>query len=328
MAQTTGPLAPVREHPTTQASVRASFRELRRTDEGVVTALEGQGGVRGEIIRLYRDFRRNTVSDWYDVEDLTEAASDAVRKGEASGLADLGLIVFYLPRNTTSAETKLIEALARQDRCTVLLGTTGEDEADTSALTVAAVLKPMLGEPRAASAISRLPLLPGEARLHIAPNAHEELRWVIRRITQEAGEQRTPFHRMAILYRMDNPYASLIRDELRLAGIPMAGPGRETLADTAVGTYADRPAGSAGRRAPAGRGDGLADWLPGSPAHRPCGRLQPQPMGLHNQKGGNRPWAGPVAQPPQPPRRAVDRGSRPAGKGGRDYGSPCRTHEG
>ena len=76
MAQTTGPLAPVREHPTAQASVRASFRELRRTDEGVVTALEGQGGVCGEIIRLYRDFRRNTVSDWYDVEDLAETAAE------------------------------------------------------------------------------------------------------------------------------------------------------------------------------------------------------------------------------------------------------------
>ena len=92
-----------------------------------------------------------------------------------------------------------------------------------------------MGFNAAASAISRLPLLPGEARLHIAPNAHEELRWVIRRITQEAEEQRTSFHRMAILYRMDNPYTSLIRDELRLAGIPMAGPGRETLADTSVG---------------------------------------------------------------------------------------------
>ena len=270
MAQTTGPLAPVREHQTTQASVRASFRELRRADEGVLTTLERQGGVRGEIIRLYRDFRRNTVSDWYDVEDLAEAASDAVRKGEASGLAELGLIVFYLPRNTTSAETKLIEALARQDRCAVLLGTTGEDEADTSALTVAAALKPMLGEPRAASAISRLPLLPGEARLHIAPNAHEELRWVIRRITQEAEEQRTPFHRMAILYRMDNPYTSLIRDELHLAGIPMAGPGRETLAGTAVGRTLTGLLGLPGgefRRAE------VMDWLTGCPVRPHIGHV-------------------------------------------------------
>ena len=35
-----------------------------------------------------------------------------------------------------------------------------------------------------------------------------------------------PFHRMAILYRMETPYASLISEELRMAGIPMAGPTR------------------------------------------------------------------------------------------------------
>ena len=79
------------------------------------------------------------------------------------------------------------------------------------------------------------PAIVSDIALHIAPNAHEELRWVIRQIFQEATENKTPFHRMAVLYRMDNPYAALIPDELDLAGIPMAGPGRDTLADSGVG---------------------------------------------------------------------------------------------
>ena len=270
LAQSTGPLAPVREHPSTQASARASFGELRRAGEGVLTALEGQGGVRGEIVRLYRDFRRNTVSDWYDVEDLTEAAAAAVQRDEAAGLADLGLIVFYLPRDVTPAETRLIEALARHDRCAVLLGTTGDAEADAPAQDLAATLQSLLGEPRKASGDGpELPKLPGAARLHIAPNAHEELRWVIRRIAQEAGEQGTPFHRMAVLYRMDTPYASLIRDELQLANIPMAGPGRESLADTAVGRTLSgllNLPGSELRRA-----DVMA-WLTGCPVRPRDGR--------------------------------------------------------
>ena len=271
MAQTTGPLAPVREHPTTQASVRASFRALRRTDEGVLTALERQGGVRGEIVRLYLHFRRNTVSDWYDVEDLAETAAESVRQGTASGLADLGLIVFYLPRNTTPAETRLIEALARQDRCAVLLGTTGDAEADAPTQVLAGALRPLLGEPQmVGDGGPSLPLLAGEARLHIAPNAHEELRWVIRRMAQEAGGQGTPFHRMAILYRMDNPYASLIRVELRLAGIPMAGPDQKTLADTAVGRtltdLMDLPGGEL-RRAE------VMAWLTGRPVRPHIGRV-------------------------------------------------------
>ena len=75
----------------------------------------------------------------------------------------------------------------------------------------------------------------GSARLHVAPTAHDELRWVIRQIMRAVNENGTPLHRMAILYRMADPYASLIRDELRMAGIPMAGPDRETLAGTGVG---------------------------------------------------------------------------------------------
>ena len=80
-----------------------------------------------------------------------------------------------------------------------------------------------------------LPVLQGETQLHVAPTSHEELRWVARRIVEEATANGTPFHRMAVLYRVENPYATLVRDELRLAGLPLAGPSRDTLADTGVG---------------------------------------------------------------------------------------------
>ena len=270
LPQATGALAPVHEHPSTHASVRASFRELRTADEGVLAGLEIQGGVRGEVVGLYRAFRESLADGWHDVEDLAEAAAGAVRREETPGLDDLGLIVFYLPRNVSPAATSLMEALAQQQRCAVLLGTTGDSEADEPTENLSQKLQPLLGEAQKASEESAEPSqIRGEATLHIAPNAHEELRWVIRQIVQEAGERKTPFHRMAILYRADNPYGSLIRDELRLAGILMAGPSRESLADTAVG------------RALAGllrlsdgefqRADVMA-WLTGSPIRPPAGK--------------------------------------------------------
>jgi RecB family exonuclease len=236
LSQATGPLAPVRDHPSTHASVKASFRELHKAGSDVLAALAGQGGVRGEVVRLYQAFRENIANDWYDVEDLTQAAAEAVRRGQALGLDDLGLIVFYLPRNVSPADAGLMEALAGQHRCAALLGTTGDREADGPADDLSKRLQPFLGEARTADGgVPDLSPLSGESVLHIAPNAHEELRWVIRQIVQEAGEKKTPFHRMAILYRAESPYGSLVRDELRLAGIPLAGPGRESLADTAVG---------------------------------------------------------------------------------------------
>ena len=271
LLQAAGPLAPVREHPSTLASVGASFRELRKTGDDVLDALEGQGGVRGEIVRLYRDFRQQIADGWYDAEDLAEAAAGAVGREDAPGLDDLGLIVFFLPRSATPAESRLVEMLARHGRCAVVLGTTGDSDADEPAHSLAGRLQPLLGEAHKAGYEGVEPsLLPGEASLHIAPNAHEELRWVIRRIVQEAASNQTPFHRMAILYRAENPYALLIRDELRLAGIPMAGPGRESLTDTAVGralTGLLRLASDREFR----RADIMA-WLTGCPIRPPSGR--------------------------------------------------------
>lgn len=238
LSQTTEPLAPVRGHPNTLSSVRAAFANLRHTEESTRAALAGIGGVTGEVAQLYDDFRKITADQWYGPEDLAEAAAETVNRGEAQGLLeDLGLIVFYLPRRTTPGEARLMDALASRGRCVVLLGTTGDDAADAATMELANRMQRTLGTSQVAGAVdeSGLPaMLPGDAQLHTAPNAHEELRWVIRRIVQEM-QNGVPLHRIAILYRMANPYASLIRDELRMAGIPMAGADPEPLANSAAG---------------------------------------------------------------------------------------------
>ena len=270
LSQCTGRLEPVRDHPSTLASVRASFRDLRRSGAEVLDALEAQGGVRSELVDLYRSFRDRTVREWYDVDDLSASASEAIGRGETAGLADLGLVIFYLPRDVSEAGAELIRALARRERCAVLLGLTGDGDADRSTLDLAQNLRPAFGDAEINAADSAdMPLLPGDTALHIAPNAHEELRWVIRRIVREASEAKTPFHRMAILYRTEEPYSSLIRDELSLAGIPTAGPGRGTLAATGVGrTLVGLLELSAGEFR---RSDVMA-WLTGCPVFPPYGR--------------------------------------------------------
>lgn len=237
LSQATGPLEPVREHPNTLSGVRDVFGQLRQVDPSARAGLSELSGVTGEVARLYDDFRRIIADRWYDPEDLAEAATAAVKRGEASGLLDeLGLIVFYLPRRTSPGEAGLIAALAAQGRCAVLLGITGDVAADTATLELSARLQRTLGMPAGAGAASdQGPVGIGRAELHIAPNAHEELRWVIRRIVGEVEINRVPLRRMAILYRMADPYAALIRDELRMAGIPMSGPDREPLANSAAG---------------------------------------------------------------------------------------------
>ena len=267
------PLAQVREHPSTQASVRESFRQLRRVSGDVRRGLADSGGARREIVRLYHDFRRRTGSGWYDTEDLATAAADAVSGGAAPALRDLGLIVFYLPYELTPGQMRLVNALAREAPCAALLGITGDDAADGPVQELADELRPLLGESQTAGGADGsppMPLLPGDARLHVAPDAHEELRRVIRQIMSNA-EAGIPLHRMAVLYRMDPPYGSLVREEMELAGIPMAGPGRKSLGDTAAGrALTGLLKLAAGLRSNDElRRDDVMAWLTGCPIRRP-----------------------------------------------------------
>ena len=269
LAQTDGPLRQVSEHPSTQSSVRYAFRQLRNTDETMRSALAARGGIAGEMARLYDGFRSLAASEWYDSEDLAQAAAATVSAGAAPGLADLGLIVFYLPQGLSPGEVGLMQSLAAHHRCAIMLGTTGDAVADESTQDLAARLQRYIGPPTAvATEAADAPPLAGHARLHVAPTAHDELRWVIRQVMREVEENHTPLHRIAILYRMADPYASLIRDELRMAGIPMAGPDREPLANSGAGRtligLLDLCGGTFLRS------DVMA-WLSGCPVRNPAG---------------------------------------------------------
>ena len=259
-SQATGMLEPLRDHPSTHLSLRRTFRQLRHATEGALDNLTNQGGLRAETVALYREYRRRT-NGYYDAEDLAEAAANAVRSGNARGLDDLGFIVFFRVRGLTPSQTSLLRALAQEGKCALLLGLTGDTDADRAAIALA---KELDSKENPDSPVH--PINP-RAHLLIAPDAHQELRWVIRRIMQRA-ESGTPFHRMAALYRKEAPYGTLIREELDLAGIPVAGPNTATLADAAVGGAL---AGLLGLREADFARDAVMAWLTGSPLKSPHG---------------------------------------------------------
>ena len=259
-SQAAGILEPLRDHPSTHLSLRRTFGQLRHATEDALDSLAAQGGLRAETVALYREYRRRT-EDYYDAEDLAESAADAVRSRSARGLDDLGFIVFFRVRGLTPAQRNLAQALAQEGKCSVLLGLTGDSDADRSIIALANELGGKENPP--------YPVHPVSPRAHmlIAPDAHQELRWVIRRIMQRA-ESGTPFHRMAVLYRKEAPYGTLIREELDLADIPVAGPNTASLADTAVGGtltgLLDLHESDFAR-------DAVMAWLTGSPLKPPPG---------------------------------------------------------
>ena len=260
-SEATGLLGPLRDHPSTHMSLRRTFRELRHASEDALDSLERQGGLRAETISLYRKYRQRT-GKYYDDEDLAQAAAEVVRKSDSSALDDMGSIAFFRVRGLTPSQTLLVQALADAGRCAALLGLTGDEQADRATHALAGNLGSTPDAPQANDDA------PAEnSHLLIAPDAHQELRWVIRRIMQRA-EDGTPFHRMAVLYRKEEPYGTLIREELDLAEIPVAGPNTASLADTAVGSTLT---GLLGLQEADFARDAVMAWLTGSPLKPPPG---------------------------------------------------------
>ena len=72
--------------PARNPASAAAFRQLRNTDAALRSALAARGGVAGEMARLYDSFRELTAGEWYDAEDLAEAAAATVDAGAAPGI--------------------------------------------------------------------------------------------------------------------------------------------------------------------------------------------------------------------------------------------------
>ena len=220
-SEAAGELEPFRAHPSFHASLRSTFRDLRRAAPDAITALERSRGMSGEIARLYARYCDHTKA-YYDREALAEAAADSVRTGRAdTALTALGPVIAYLPRTLTPSEQHLFDALHDAWKCATILAATGDEEADEILLPAAAP-----------SASSKQP--PRPAHLLVTSDTGEEVRSVVRSIAA-AAHAGTPFHRMAILYWRQETYAALIAEQLAAAGIPIAGPSTDRLAATPVG---------------------------------------------------------------------------------------------
>ena len=228
-ARASGPLAEVCHHPATHQSLKSTFRLLREASEVALERLARQGALLRQVVELYSSFRERTAR-FYDAEDLALAAARAVTNGSLTGLSDLGFILLFHIRDVTPGQRAMIEALADAGVCAVFLGLTGDDATDAPVEALAERLVSSLGE------LHRTSPAPAAAdtMLLVAPDPHQEIRWAIRRIVRRAREGE-PFHRMAVLYRQQAPYAALVREEFELARIPVSGPDPEPLSNSAVG---------------------------------------------------------------------------------------------
>jgi len=255
LAEAPGIFRQVRENVATERGIEATFRELRRAPEDALEKLASQSSRAADVVRLYRDFRQRT-SAYYDEEDLALAAATAVSEC-CLALRDIGHVVIYLPQRLSPAERIMLEALAKSDRLTVIVGLTGDAEADAPARRLIAQLEGACGPPLESAEHAEV----AKAQIVMVTDAEEEVRAVVRSIMEHAARG-VPLHRIGVLYRAEQPYALLAEEQFNAAGVPHNGPGTRTLSQTLTGRTL---LGLLRLRSTDFRRDALMDWLSAAP---------------------------------------------------------------
>lgn len=178
------------------------------------------------------------VHDWdcYTPAELPHMAAEALER-HLPPESTVPHVIYYLPRRLSEGDLRLVQALSERDRCELILGVNGDEQADQPVQELLARLNEPIngdatieGDTAHANPLQRI-ADDGCMSIIAVPDPAEEVRMVIRAISVE----KAPFHRTAIIYRQDNPYATLLRQELDAAEIPYSGTERRSLASTPSG---------------------------------------------------------------------------------------------
>ena len=138
----------------------------------------------------------------------------------------VGNIVWFLPAPGTASLERLMASAIAAFPSTVIVGLTGESDADAPVLSVCGRLGVEVGQP---------PTSPPHATTVIsAPDPDEEVRAALRWVLARA-EEGIPLDRIGIFYPTPDPYVRALLQHLDSAGIPANGPARERLSDSVVG---------------------------------------------------------------------------------------------
>lgn len=223
-------LAGAREQPGTLRALARTYRELAPLSPRALDALARQSERAADVVGAVRAARER-LEGWDDEATLLEAAAVAVRGDPGRAAGTLGAVVAYLPTRVGPAGEALLGALGAAHRVDVIVGMTGDRVSDEGARQLAG----RLGAPQPDGAAARQPRAFGEdLSVCAAPTADAEVLLALRHLMRRNAEG-VPLGRLAILHGGSPPYPQLVRDALRVAGIPSYGHGAARLAATVAG---------------------------------------------------------------------------------------------
>lgn len=260
-------LAPVADHPATEAAVVRFVEDIASVDDTARRRLASTGARVADLVALAERVLAR-VPDRYDRHNLARAAAEVVRTHPRAA-EEVGTLVLHLPTRLAPAELDLVAALAAAGRARALVGVTGHPGADVVAERLVARLEPLLGAPAGASAPSEPPI---PQRIVTTTDPDEEVRAALR-LVAERWDAGTPLERTAIAFPTAEPYARLLQEHAEAAGLPVAGAATTTLTGSVPGrTLLGALDLLSDPQIPR---DALIDWLAAAPVLDPDGRRAP-----------------------------------------------------
>ena len=231
-----GPYAPVATHVGTERAIARRYGELSRARPETLARLRRAGSPRARALVDVVDRVRVRLEPFPDEGALALEGLAAVKAGDAA-VAALGAVIVHLIQPLAPALRDLIAAVTEARSTKVIVGLTGDADADADVRAECDRLGVDLTQMFDHDAVEVSP--PTGTEIITASDVDEEVRAVIRRVL-ELAETGVPFDRMAVLSPTVEPYARVVDAQLSAAGIAHNGPAVRLLVDTMAGRMLDR----------------------------------------------------------------------------------------
>ncbi len=233
LAEVDGPFRSVAEHQATEAAVAGVYAELSNVGGLVLDRLEANASPATKAtIDLYRSIRTR-LGPFHDEADVARAGQAAAER--TGSLDRFGHLIWFLPSPITAPMTRFVSTALVAAPSTVIVGLTGDEEADTGVVELCrhAGIALTGGRTTGSSAEAAHPAPTGSAIVSVT-DADEEVREVIRRVIG-LGAEGVAFDRIGVFHPTPDPYIRILEQQLAAAGIPANGPSPRRLADSVSG---------------------------------------------------------------------------------------------
>jgi ATP-dependent helicase/nuclease subunit B len=231
LADDPGPFARVKDHLATEASLASLYAELSNLSDSALQRIQTEGGAAGRRAMAFQRSIAKHLDGFHGEADVARAAAEHPRM--QSALAPFGRFVWYLPAPMTLPMAQFIGSVLSSAPSSVLIGLTGDHEADVSVWRTcrwSGVEPPAVDAPGAAA-----PAKTAAADVIVSvSDADEEVRAVIRRIMALAV-QGVPLDRIGVFHPTPDPYVGILQQQFAAAGIPANGPTRRRIRDSVAG---------------------------------------------------------------------------------------------